>query len=886
VAQGCPWHLEDIVFVSRGQTPVEWCVTPGDIVFLSLNGRGLFVTCCAFRKVPLMMTVVLGLFAASAHAQAGGNAGSQAPQEPVTTSVDVTVVGVVPLPGINVPASQVPAPVQAATDRDIANSGAGDLSEFLNRNLGSVHINDIQNNPFQPDVNYRGYTASPLLGTPQGLSVYMDGVRLNQPFGEVVNWDLIPRIAIASTTLMPGSNPMFGLNTLGGALSVQTKDGRAFKGTTIQANFGDYLRRSLELEHGGYSSAKTIDWYVAGTLFGEDGWRDESPSDVRQMFAKVGVHRTATDLTLSAAHANNHMNGNGLQEFRLLDADYSSIYTKPDTTKNRSTMLNLTGQHRVSNTLTFLGNGYYRDLRTSTLNGDLNEGSLDQSVYQPGAAEIAALTAAGYAGFPTSGANATNTPFPKWRCIANVLLKDEPGEKCNGLINRTESTQHNGGMSAQLTHRRVVGQTVNLLTAGAAFDASSVRFGQSSQLGYLNADRSITGLNAYADGVTGGNVDGVPFDNRVDLKGTIRTWSLYATDTLPIGTRTHLTLSGRFNRTTVDDRDQINPGGGADSLDGNHAFARFNPAAGITVDLTPHVNLYGGYSEGSRAATAIELGCANPDQPCRLPNAMAGDPPLNQVVTRTVEGGVRGTRGALSWHAGVFRAENRDDILFVASEQTGFGYFTNFGKTRRQGIEIGARTQVGRVTVGSEYTLLDATFQSSETVNGESNSANDEAEAGARGLEGLIEIEPGNRMPLIPRHMAKVFGDVRVSSRVTLHANLVGVGGSYARGNENNAHEADGVYYLGDGAVDGYAVVNLGVRVNVLHNVDVIGQFNNLFDTRYSTAALLGPAGITPSGNYVARPFTAINGEFPLYRSTFLAPGAPFRAWGGVRVRF
>ena len=89
----------------------------------------------------------------------------------------------------------------------------------------------MQGNPFQPDLNYRGYTASPLLGTPQGLSVYMDGVRLNQPFGDVVSWDLIPRQAIASMTLMPGSNPLFGLNTLGGALSIQTKDGRDAPGT-------------------------------------------------------------------------------------------------------------------------------------------------------------------------------------------------------------------------------------------------------------------------------------------------------------------------------------------------------------------------------------------------------------------------------------------------------------------------------------------------------------------------------------------------------------------------------------------------------------------------------------------------------------------------------
>ena len=156
-----------------------------------------------------------------------------------------------------------------------------------------MHVNEVQGNPFQPDINYRGYTASPLLGTPQGLSVYMDGVRLNQPFGDVVSWDLIPRIAIASTTLMPGSNPLFGLNTLGGALSIQTKDGRVDAG---HDRAGDLRQRRAP----GASSSSTaagapagLHWYLAGNLFAEDGWRDDSPSDVAQLFGKLGWQRAA-----------------------------------------------------------------------------------------------------------------------------------------------------------------------------------------------------------------------------------------------------------------------------------------------------------------------------------------------------------------------------------------------------------------------------------------------------------------------------------------------------------------------------------------------------------------------------------------------------------------
>ncbi len=803
-----------------------------------------------------------------------------------TVEYSVNVVSATPLPGVDLSPSDIAAPVQTHTQRDIEESGALELSDFLNRRLDGVHLNEIQGNPFQTDLNYRGYTASPLLGTPQGLSVYMDGVRLNQPFGDVVNWDLIPRIAISETTFFPGSNPVFGLNTLGGALSVRTKDGTQQPGTTVQMTGGSFRRGTLDVEHGG-GNGKGLHWYLAGSLFFEKGWREDSPSDVRQFFGKLGWQHSRTDLTVTAAYTNNSLTGNGLQEQRFVIRDYSSVYTKPDITGNRSPLFNLTVRHTLSRGVTVSGNAYYRYIRTRTFNGDLNQDSLDQSVYQPTAAERTALSAAGYTSVPASGATAANTPFPYWRCIGNVLLQDEPAEKCNGLLNRSSGRQHSSGASGQVTWFSSPGGRHNQLTIGSVYDNSRVHFQQSTELGYLNPDHSITGVNAFADGVTGGNVDGHPFDTRVDLRGIIHTGSVFATDTLSFAKGWGVTLSGRFNRTSIGNDDRITPQAGSGSLTSNQVFNRFNPGAGITFSPVSDLNLYFGFTEASRTPTSIELGCSDPEQPCKLPNAMTGDPPLDQVVARTWELGVRGLdERPATWSFGMFRDDNRNDILFVSSEQTGFGYFKNFGRTRRQGFQVDAKTKISRHVFGAGYTFLDATYQSQETTNGSSNSSNETATEVAPGLQGTQRIEPGDRIPLTPRHMLKAFADFRVNSKITVDLGMTSFSSSYARGNENNRHEPDGLYYLGPGTVPRYAVFDAGGSYQVIPHVQLFGEINNLFDRKYYSAAQLGPTGFTETGTFIARPFPSIGGQFPVRHATFYAPGAPRSAWGGLRFNF
>ena len=794
----------------------------------------------------------------------------------------VEVIGTTPLPGLGLRVDQIPAPVQTTKSLAIVRSNAFELPGYMNRFLGSVFVNDIQGNPFQPDVTYRGYVASPLLGTPQGLSVYMDGVRLNQPFGDVVSWDLIPLTAISSIVLEPGSNPLFGLNTLGGALSIQTKDGLSNPGTTVQGFYGQYNRASLQFESGG-AWDNGVDAFATGNLFREDGWREDSPSRIGQIFGKVGWHDATSSVSLTGAYADNDLTGNGLQEQRFLVRDYSSVYTKPDTTNNQSLFLNLVGRHAVKDDILLSGNAFYRKIKTSTFNGDINGESLDQAVYQPNAAEQAALAAAGYTGYPTSGENASNAPFPYWRCIANALLNDEPNEKCNGLLNRTTTNQSNWGASGQVTFAQDLASQPNQLVLGAWYDTSRIHFTQSTQFGYLTPQRGVTGVDAWADGTQ--NSENA-FDGRVDLDGTTSTFSFYGTDTLTLGKQWNVTLSGRYNRTRVDNQDQQSPGGTNGSLDGHYTYSRFNPAIGVTYSPTASFNAYLGYSEGNRAPSSIELGCADPDHPCKLPNAMAGDPPLNQVVAKTWEIGVRGGVGpALRWNLGAFRAENYDDILFVADNQSGFGYFRNFGKTRRQGVEAGVAARVADVRFGANYTYIEATYQSTETINGAGNSSND---GPAPGLDGNIVVRPGARIPLIPSNLFKAYADWDVTRQVSINVDLLAASGFYARGNENNQHQPDGVYYLGLGKTPGYAVVNLGGDWRPTPGLRLFFQVNNLFDTQYYTAAQLGATGFTNSGSFIARPFAApvVDGARPVVNATFYAPGAPRTAWIGVSYAF
>lgn len=750
--------------------------------------------------------------------------------EPTIVLPTVEVVGTTPLPGIGLPAEQVPANVQTVKGKALEEQHSLTIADYMAQNMTGVNVNDTQNNPFQPNVNFRGFTASPLLGTPQGLSVYQDGVRINEPFGDVVSWDLVPVNAMSNMSLIPGSNPLFGLNTLGGAISMQTKRGYTHRGGAVELSGGSWSRYNAMAEYGGVA-ANGVDYFIAGNYFDEDGWRDASPSEVRQIFGQIGWRNQTTDLSLTMTLADNDLIGNGLVQKEFLRAQsWDAINTKPDQTENKLAFFNFNGSHWFNDHTMFSGNVYYRNARTRTLNGDAND---DIDPDDPG--------------------------FNLANCVPGAL-EDDAEISCSGALNRSKSKRVGYGFTAQLNFNQNLWGRQNLFIVGLGYDRSRTDFQQATEFGTLTASRGVAGIGVFGD------------ESEVDLRGVNRTRSLFATDTFSFNDVYHLTLSGRYNHTRVENRDRLIPDASdPESLTGNHSFRRFNPAIGLAITPTQGLSFYASYNEASRAPTAIELGCANPDQPCKLPNAMAGDPPLDMVVSRTIEGGVRGkiTNG-IGFSASVYRTQNDDDIQFIAANSTGAGYFSNVGKTRRVGLDLGVNQEVGSFRWSAGYSYIRATYQSRFGIANEVNSSAVDTDSDGEG--DTIFVSKGDYMPGIPRHQFKVRGEWQALPQWTIGANVVAFANQYSHGNENNDHEGAG------GKVRGYAVVNLDTRYKVANSGwQLFAKVNNLFDRRYHTGGMLGETFFEANGSYMGG-----DDEF----SALVAPGAPRSALIGVRYEF
>jgi outer membrane receptor protein involved in Fe transport len=704
----------------------------------------------------------------------------------ITELSTVEVVGTAPLTSIGTPLNEVPANVQFGSSKQVSQQESLNLGEFLDNNLGSVNSSNSVGNPYQMDVSYRGFTASPILGTAIGLSVFMDGVRINEPFGDIVNWDLIPTNAIESINLIPGSNPLFGLNTLGGALAVNTKNGADNPGVKATVYDGSWGRRALEAEYGGKNVAHDVDYYFATNIFHEDGYRQYSNSDVKQLFTKERWHDSNNTLDLSLALADNTMNGTSVLPLSMLD-NSTQAYTAPDYVINKNALIALKGSHLIAEDKFLEGNVYYRV--SNAINANSNN-SCDNSVTAPE------------------------------NCVANQSTGDLTA---SNVIASTG--QHGIGASVQLSLLDDLKGHKNTFTVGTSVDTSRVGYESNSYGANLvgNYDYNInpSGSNAI-------NPANIYNQGGVNLTTTSNYYGLYATDNFAINERWNLTLSGRYNFDTVDLEGSSNDGQGTfNSLNGNHTFHRFNPAAGFNYNPVKSLTFYAGYNEGMRVPSPVELSCANPQIPCALPTGFASDPDLNMIVSKTWEGGARGKLSQnAGWDFAAYNSRNQDDIQFIASgaNNGATGFFQNVGETQRRGIEFGLHGKFDNLTLAVNYGFVDATYQSTFSEASPQNSSADSN-------TGLITVNKGDRIPGIARQTFKLRASYDITSAWNLGTNIIVTSGQYAHGNENN-QDAKGI-------TGGYTAVNLDSHYNMTSNWQALVKITNLLNRRYNTFGIL-----------------------------------------------
>ncbi len=741
----------------------------------------------------------------------------------VTPKYETVVVATTPVLGSLLASDRVAANVQTATAEAIDANRDVDLAEFMNESLASVTINQVQESPLAPDLQYRGFSASPVLGASEGMSVFLNGVRLNESFGDVVSWDLIPPGAIRSLNLMPGSNPLFGLNTLGGALSMETKTGFDSPGVEAVLSGGSWGRRILSVAAGGHGEHWGI--FGAGRLFDEDGWRQHSPSRALNGFLSAAYQKGGSTLDLSLVGAGTVIDGLGPSPIQLLAQERSAVFTYPDEDRNRMLMAILRGDRPLSSTAHLSATGYYRVSRTLTRNGD-------QGAWNP-------CTSAGQTGFVCAEGGTAVVLDP-----SGAPVPFDAGNPYDGSDHTTNTHQIGFGGSAQGSFEATVAGRENHLFIGGSADEGLIRFSSRTLLARLSDAREVV------------DTDLVDPTSPVAVDGTVRNLGIYASDTFALLPALFLTVSARFDHSTLSLRDRL---GGA--LGGDHGYSRLNPAAGVSYQPRPQIGVYGSYSESARSPTPMELTCSSPTSPCRLPDEFVSDPPLAQVVARTLEAGVRGHleggRLFVDYAVSAFRTASSDDILFVsAGPLTSEGYFANVGDTLRQGVEahlrgglrLGART--GRLNWSASYTYLDATFQTPFLAPSPHHPL---------AVDGQIDVAAGARLPSTPAHVGKATLAWIAPFGLALGATVLGNSGQSYRGDEASLLPQ----------IPGYLLVNLLADYAFTRWTSVFVRVDNVLGASYASFGVLGDA--TP--------------VFPTFTDPrFQSPGAPRAVWVGIDV--
>ncbi len=476
------------------------------------------------------------------------------PDKPVAPAVQlptINVIGVAPLPGLSVPRDALPYTVQTGTRDDLGSGANGSLAEFLTRSLSGINSSDIQGSPFQAAVTYRGYSASSLLGAPQGISVFLDGVRFNAPFGDIVSWDLVPEAALANIMLVPGSNPVYGLNTLGGALVLTTQSGLSAPGFSADIRAGSFGRTRSDLAYG-WNDGHGLHAFAAGTYFDENGWRDHSAGHLGNFFAKVGRADAVNEIEATALYGNSTLVGNGLTPETdytgdgaapaLLRDNRKAVYTWPDQTQNKLAQAALRGRHAFSDTFVLDVLGYVRHATRQTVNGDTAQDYED------------------YVQDCAAGFNADGSPVDD-DC---PVTRDQGAAIAPAVMNTTRTSEHSWGLSAAIARTL----DAHRLSVGVDYNQSRLSYSQDQQLASFSNDRGAVPL---ADAP-------VEFFSGVD--GTTKASGLYATDTWTALPNVFVTGSLRWNASRVSSA--INSADDGPQSPTSFNYRKLNPALGVS----------------------------------------------------------------------------------------------------------------------------------------------------------------------------------------------------------------------------------------------------------------------------------------------------------------
>jgi iron complex outermembrane receptor protein len=759
------------------------------------------------------------------------------------------------------PLFKIPSTVETVTAADLdIDRGTFNAVATLARRVPGLNLSDSQGSAGRVDVTYRGFTASPVQGVPQGLAVYQNGVRINEAFGDVVNLDLIPPVAIQRIDVVTG-NPVFGLNALGGAINIQMKNGFTWQGTEVTALGGADGRIAGSLQYGRMVGPWSV--YFAGDGLNDRGWRFESPSTIGRIYTDVGYRSQDSEFHLIGQFARTFYGAAAAAPVDFTRIDERAIFTNPQTATQQVGTLQLTGRVDLSPSWDLAGNAYVRRFSNRYVDG--NDGNFENC-----------STRSNFRGrlcFEDDGFSPAAGQSPA--AFRNQFLILGRGLNAPGIpftagipygtldVTGTEATGYGG--SLQAANRDRVFDHANSFVVGGSIDVADYSFKSSSTLGVINPDLSVTTdpNNPFYGTIPGLGTQQIRTAGALGIApsqviGSNLYMGLYASDTFDVTDQLSLTAGARLNFARISTQDLT---GFSPDVTGTHYFTKINPVAGLTYRFTPELSLYGGYSESNRAPTPLELACANPDRPCLLPNSLVADPPLKQVTAQTYEVGFRGLvpnfyeDGLLSYKLGAFRSDLSNDIIQLATPgNAARGYYVNVPATRRQGIEVAAEYTRGDLSLYANYALIDATYRFNGTLTSPNNPLSD---------DGAIFVTPGKKVPLVPEHQIKAGFDYLLLPGWRLGLNVQAFSSSFYRGDDSNLNRKLPAYY----------VLNLNTSYQVNKNLEVFGLITNLTNNRYTTFGTFFEPGL-------------VAGRYPVNdpRTTTLAQ--PLSIYGGVRYVF